>query len=326
MDAGDGNDPTGGTSTDGGANFVFELSVGGWPAEDRDRPTSPAYVCALGAGSQASYAGDGAEQQMLIDSGASLSACPRGFFDAVLDATGPLEPFRAANGDKVQRYGRQAVDLEAGGVPFNMVFEVADVKKPIIAVSDLIGQGFVLHFARGGAFLEKAGRQLRLGTDGGQFFLRARRQSFAELAPLSAAFVEAAGDVEQLPETEDRKRLDAPMPLELRAPFVRKGPRDPSEQEQREHEAAHLPFRSWCGVCVAARAREHPHFRSEVGGSGEHRVEIDFLFLTARSDGKGGAIKDGARDGASSRTQLGGEAGPSSSAGATDFAGERGAA
>ena len=31
---------------------------------------------------------------------------------------------------------------------------------------------------------------------------------------------------------------------------ARKSPKGPTEAERREHEATHLPYRSWCEVCV----------------------------------------------------------------------------
>ena len=38
-------------------------------------------------------------------------------------------------------------------------------------------------------------------------------------------------------------------------------PRTPSERERREHMLTHLPYRSWCTICVGARgyALPHPH-------------------------------------------------------------------
>ena len=45
-----------------------------------------------------------------------------------------------------------------------------------------------------------------------------------------------------------------PIPMQL--------PVKPSLEEQFKHEATHLPFRSWCDVCVESRAKESPHFRN----------------------------------------------------------------
>ena len=43
-------------------------------------------------------------------------------------------------------------------------------------------------------------------------------------------------------------------------PRIKKGPREPSAQERRNHEILHIPYRSWCKDCVRARAASSSHF------------------------------------------------------------------
>ena len=38
-------------------------------------------------------------------------------------------------------------------------------------------------------------------------------------------------------------------------------PGQPSKEEVEEHNLSHLPHRSWCEICVKARAKEGPHRR-----------------------------------------------------------------
>ena len=38
-------------------------------------------------------------------------------------------------------------------------------------------------------------------------------------------------------------------------------PKLPSEEEIKQHEITHLPYRSWCRHCVRGRGREFPHAR-----------------------------------------------------------------
>ena len=37
----------------------------------------------------------------------------------------------------------------------------------------------------------------------------------------------------------------------------------PTDQERREHDVTHYPYRSWCSCCVEARAAAEGHFRSD---------------------------------------------------------------
>ena len=43
-------------------------------------------------------------------------------------------------------------------------------------------------------------------------------------------------------------------------------PKKPTEEEVKEHQLTHLPFRSWCKHCVAGKGTETPCRRSEGGG------------------------------------------------------------
>ena len=40
---------------------------------------------------------------------------------------------------------------------------------------------------------------------------------------------------------------------------VASSPKEPTQQERDEHEATHLPYRSWCKHCVRGRGRSEAH-------------------------------------------------------------------
>ena len=40
-------------------------------------------------------------------------------------------------------------------------------------------------------------------------------------------------------------------------------PVGPSAKAIEKHKATHLPYRSWCTVCVKARGKEDPHYREK---------------------------------------------------------------
>ena len=75
-------------------------------------------------------------------------------------------------------------------------------------------------------------------------------------------------DVEQIdedldPEPEEREdHVDpASRSAEAHDARVKKVPTRPSADAVAKHDATHVPYRSWCPVCVAASAREDPHPR-----------------------------------------------------------------
>ena len=69
--------------------------------------------------------------------------------------------------------------------------------------------------------------------------------------------------------------MDAPAPLEARGEEednleevqeeaqvqARRAPKEPTRDERMRHEATHLPYRSWCPICVRGRGRNAPHLR-----------------------------------------------------------------
>ena len=60
-------------------------------------------------------------------------------------------------------------------------------------------------------------------------------------------------------------------------------PNEPTAQERLEHDRVHLPFRSWCEICVKGRGKE-PHYKHEDADRAMFSVVIDFFFI---ADGKG---------------------------------------
>ena len=51
-------------------------------------------------------------------------------------------------------------------------------------------------------------------------------------------------------------------------------PREPSEDERREHNLTHLPFRSWRPHCVRGRGREADRCRYKEQSAGLHELHF----------------------------------------------------
>ena len=50
---------------------------------------------------------------------------------------------------------------------------------------------------------------------------------------------------------------------EGRRPKIKRGPKEPTREEIREHERTHTPYRSWCLECVKARGKATDHHVAE---------------------------------------------------------------
>ena len=198
---------------------------------------------------------------ILVDGGASAAACPIDHAPVIVtrDVARNIK-FRAANGAKVDHIGEKTVDYSSGDATISIEYQFADVKKPILALSSLVSKGFEVLFSQYGSKIMRGGVELELIADRGQYWLRVDRMTSAE-------HIEYLMDVEMVPEVaaaalpadEDRVPPSAELPLEAREPIIRKAPDNPSPDEKAKHEAIHLPYRSWCPVCIAAKGRDNRH-------------------------------------------------------------------
>ena len=60
-------------------------------------------------------------------------------------------------------------------------------------------------------------------------------------------------------------------------------PSAPTEQEIRDHEQTHLPFRDWCKHCVMGRAKNDPHYKKkDVVPTGVPRIILDYMYVTEK--------------------------------------------
>ena len=66
-------------------------------------------------------------------------------------------------------------------------------------------------------------------------------------------------------------------------------PKKPSRAEVERHCVTHLPYRSWCDICVAGRGVDNPHRRPDLFSSPTERriaqVSFDWAFFRDRTGG-----------------------------------------
>ncbi len=67
-------------------------------------------------------------------------------------------------------------------------------------------------------------------------------------------------------------------------PKVIRSPKAPTKLEREEHEATHLPFRSWCTHCLRGRGRNKPHQRQAVEADTDAqkvpKISLDYFFMS----------------------------------------------
>ena len=78
-----------------------------------------------------------------------------------------------------------------------------------------------------------------------------------------------------------KHRLQRDLEREPQAPCI---PASPSDEEKREHALTHIPFRAWCPLCIAHKARQDHHRQDGHPTSTNSLVSFDFGFAS-RLDG-----------------------------------------
>lgn len=97
------------------------------------------------------------------------------------------------------------------------------------------------------------------------------------------AVIAAGGSEEEHVDLEFEADQDAEVGK--RAPVKLADPRLPSEEDIRNHELTHLPYRSWCSHCVRGKGRARDHRKLDR----EHQipeVHVDYCFMGAAEDKK----------------------------------------
>ena len=137
-----------------------------------------------------------------------------------------------------------------------MGFTVVDVKRPILSVSRLIDRRLETFIQAGKQLLRRFdGATVELTRPGGLFVLQCQAGVPMLLAPEDEEPVGEAPDLPPIDEEMERElmgreEVEPPVAIEVPAPD------EPISDERRRHGLTHLPYQSWCNICVRARGRE----------------------------------------------------------------------
>ena len=116
---------------------------------------------------------------VMVDSGASVSVCPKWFGKSKLKQSDGVTCLRGANGKQLQEFGKRQIWLKIGGNTRRYDFYVVDVTKPILSVSYLCEHGIETHLAEH-PFLRFDDGHERLIRKGGVYFVKAQTVNVVE--------------------------------------------------------------------------------------------------------------------------------------------------
>ena len=118
--------------------------------------------------------------EAVIDSGAEESVAPPGLFPGAVQPSRMSKAggkYRAANGARIPNLGQQSVRFcNDAGDRCGIVFQVAEVERPLVSATQLAASGNSVVIDRNGAKIvnDKTGKIMRLERRGGVYVLRMR--------------------------------------------------------------------------------------------------------------------------------------------------------
>ena len=237
---------------------------------------------------------------IMFDSGASVHVCPPDHGqENGLRKSSRTRPLLTASGAEIKQHGMRQVSYDTEVGKFTTDYRVLDVRRPIWSLGSMMDSGCDVHFTKNRCWISKDdGKELYMIRSGGVFFVAARPSKLSsreaktlELNPMTAAEVEQAALAREHaafgtpgPAAGATLNGDGEPTVRIKVPTR---PATPSVEERALHEASgHVPYRSWCQWCIAARAADKPHLRGQQPETDEAvpRYEFDFADLGREED------------------------------------------
>ncbi|CAE7525656.1 unnamed protein product [Symbiodinium natans] len=227
--------------------------------------------------------------ELTVDSGAGSTAIP--------PCIAPKEPvqvsetsklgrqFKTATGHTVSDQGcKKLRAFTDSGVAVSFSSAVADIHKPLLAVSDVCSKGGICHFEEGNSYIQPKGCwKIWMEETKGLYkvgvWLSPSSGGVASVVPL-APFSEGGVLGHDTVSPQDDEHGDSEH-AEAQAATTPKSPVLPSDSEVREHCLTHLPFRPWCRHCIRGKAPALAHKEPSNTEYTKPLVAIDYCFLSS---------------------------------------------
>ena len=120
--------------------------------------------------------GDDQNENILLDSGASVHTCPKSYRPEIpLERLSQSASLRTVTGQKIRIYGKKSVGYMFGTIRTKVTYYVADVRFPVISVSQLLRGGYTLHLGPEELYLAKDSNTCTVKRVGSLLYPRSTR-------------------------------------------------------------------------------------------------------------------------------------------------------
>ena len=188
---------------------------------------------------------------------------------------------KAADGSPVEHYGSKDVFSMVNNEAKKVRFEVTSVKAPILSLAALEDAGWRLGHQGDRLVLRRGDLSLQVDRVDNVYWLFGL-EGLGRVKPDPVA--DRVCGVEEIELERQQVRRPELLPEEHHThPKSKQLPKEPSTEERRAHELAHLPARSWCETCVKSSGLEDPH-RRRRGGRDLPELQVDYMFMGRRGE------------------------------------------
>ena len=213
--------------------------------------------------------------EIVVDSGSVANVCPPEFGAEYGFTTDEVPKLFNVNYEALKCYGMRNVPImlkcdDGTWWEAQILFVVANVAYPVLSVGKMISNGYTCVVAPTGSFIAKNGRRVGVQTRGKTFIMEGKlgtaigrkHKEIGEnvVAPVTRGLGPGrppAGPDDEISASSDGTGLPATQASALKPPEeVQKMPQKPNPTEVKKHELLHLPYASWCEVCIAAKGQE----------------------------------------------------------------------
>ena len=199
-------------------------------------------------------------QELMVDSGASRSVCTPSFVGDRVLTQGPAVVLRDASGNSVPFHGRTRIKMIANGAyDMEKDFEVRDVHRNILSVSELVDAGCTVVFSKKEAYVERRGYRMDLRRKLGVFALPVE-----VICPLVGATIHGgASRRDHSASSERTHRRGEGTTYQTYA----------EEAQPHGNHATHGGTRSFSNMVQTLRGRPRPRPRTQTN---QHRVRVPY--------------------------------------------------
>eukprot|EP00971_Amphidinium_carterae_P169736 3363104-Amphidinium_carterae.1 len=192
---------------------------------------------------------------IVIDTGAAVSVCPTTFCEHI--PTKPMaeetrKQFVTVTSEGLTIHGLKETKLIIGTITMQVCFIVSNVQSPLIGLPDISDNKTTIHTGAK-LYIEQFGNMLPGFHNPDEIQLdKTIHTRYSPTTPTALI----VSDIEELSQ-------QASIPRQLR-----------TNKEQEEHRITHMPYRSWCSICVKAKGQPTQHRKGALKEQSDNNIEV----------------------------------------------------